>query len=133
MRRRRLKDEEESVIDLTPMLDVVFIMLIFFIVTAVFIKEPGQEVLRPDVDTDDRIRQIAILIAVNEDSEIWIANQELELRDVRPMVERMRAENPTGGIVVQADVKADTGVVIDVVDQVRLTGAPFVSVSTKKD
>lgn len=132
--KRRLSDErDESVIDLTPMLDVVFIMLIFFIVTAVFIREPGVDILRPDVETDELQRRIAILIAVNEDNEIWIDNRLIEPNGVRAVVERMRAENPQGTILIQADEKADSGVVVDVVDQARQAGAPAIAVATENN
>ncbi len=124
---------DESIIDLTPMLDVVFIMLIFFIVTAVFIREPGVDIMRPDTETDIPQTRIAILIAVNEDNEIWIDNRLIEPNGVRAVVERMRAENPQGTIVIQADEHADSGIVVDVIDQARQAGAPSIAVATKND
>jgi len=131
--RKRLAEQEESAIDLTPMLDVVFIMLIFFIVTAVFIREPGPEVIRTDTETDVRQPRIAVLIAVTADNEIWIDNREIETNAVRAIVERMRAENPNGSIVIQADEDSDSGVVVDVIDQARAAGAPSIAVATLND
>ncbi len=131
MAKRHSQDSsDEAAIDLTPMLDVVFIMLIFFIVTAVFIREPGIDVIRPDTETDVRQNRIAILIAINEDNEIWIDNREIEPNAVRAVVERMRSENPQGSVVIQADVASDSGSVVDVIDQARLAGAPLVAVAT---
>lgn len=124
---------EEAAVDLTPMLDIVFIMLIFFIVTAVFIREPGVDIIRPDTETDVRQNQIAILIAVTEDNEIWIDNREIDPQGVRAVVERMRAENPRGAIVIQADEESDSGIVVDVIDQARLAGAPSVAIATEND
>lgn len=134
MKRRRIADEiEEGAIDLTPMLDVVFIMLIFFIVTAVFIREPGIDVIRPDTETDIPIKRIAILIAINEDNEIWIDNREIPPNGVRAVVERMRAEYPQGIIVIQADEHSDSGVMVDVIDQARHAGAPAIAIATEND
>lgn len=131
--RRRLSEHEESSIDLTPMLDVIFIMLIFFIVTAVFIKEPGPEVIRTNTETDIAQKRISVLIAVTEENEIWIDNREIEVNGVRAVVERMRMENPNGTIVIQADENSDSGVVVDVIDQARAAGAPSIAIATLND
>lgn len=133
MRTRRQQDTEESEINLTPMLDVVFIMLIFFIVTATFVKQAGQEVQRPEAITADEQKRIAILIAITDEDEIWINNKEVDVRSVRFVVERLHAENPQGGIVIQADEKSKSGVVIDVMDQLKLTGVPVISIAAEKD
>jgi len=94
-------DEEENEINLTPMLDVVFIMLIFFIVTATFIKEAGIQVERPNTVTADTQDDAAILIAISEVDEIWIDRQERDPRAIRGIIERLHAENPKGSIVIQ--------------------------------
>jgi biopolymer transport protein ExbD len=96
-------DEEENEINLTPMLDVVFIMLIFFIVTATFIKEAGIQVERPDTVTADTQDDAAILIAISAADEIWVDRQERDPRALRGLIERLHAENPKGSIVIQAD------------------------------
>ena len=105
MRKKRMlgSEEEDNEINLTPMLDVVFIMLIFFIVTASFIKEAGIQVERPDTTTADKQEDAAILIAISANDEICIDRKEMDPRAVRGMIERLHAENPKGSIVIQAD------------------------------
>ncbi len=111
MAQRRISEESsDGSVDLTPMLDVVFIMLIFFIVTAVFIREPGPEVLRPEAETDVQQSRIAVLIAVTEDDEVYIDQRQIDPNAVRAIVERMRAENPQGSVVIQADEESRSGV-----------------------
>ncbi len=122
MRRYSHQIEEEPGIDLTPMLDVVFIMLIFFIVTSTFIKESGVEVNRPQADTATAQDKGNILIAVTADGQVWLDKQVVDVRSVRAHVERMRREQPEGVVVVQADQDARTGLVVKVMDQARLAG-----------
>ena len=122
MRRYSQQAEEEPGIDLTPMLDVVFIMLIFFIVTSSFIKESGVEVNRPQADTASSQEKGNILIAVTADGQVWLDKQVVDVRSVRAHVERMRQEQPEGVVVVQADQDARTGLVVKVMDQARLAG-----------
>ena len=98
--------EEDSEINLTPMLDVVFIMLIFFIVTANFIKEPGLEINRPDSDTAETQENAAILIAVGSTGEVWMDGRRIDVRQVKANVVKMLADNPQGSVVIQADEKA---------------------------
>ena len=126
MRRYRQQTEEEPGIDLTPMLDVVFIMLIFFIVTSSFIKESGIEVNRPQADTASSQEKGNILIAVTAAGQVWLDKQVVDVRSVRAHVERMRQEQPEGVVVVQADQDARTGLVVQVMDQARLAGVPDV-------
>lgn len=126
MRRRSYQNEEAPGIDLTPMLDVVFIMLIFFIVTSSFIKESGIEVNRPQADSAAAQEQGNILIAVTADGQVWLDKQVVDVRSVRTHVERMRQEQPEGIVVVQADQDARTGLVVRVMDQARLAGVPDV-------
>ena len=95
--------DDEAQIDLTPMLDVVFIMLIFFIVTASFIKEAGVEVNRPEASTSNPKENVNILIAVTANDEIWMDGRRIDVRAVRANVERLHAENPKGAVVIQAD------------------------------
>lgn len=122
--------EEESQIDLTPMLDVVFIMLIFFIVTAVFIKEAGVEVNRPEASTSEPVENVNILIAVNAANEIWMDKRRIDIRAVRANIERLHAENPKGAVVVQADNESNTETVVAVIDASREAGVYDVSLST---
>ncbi len=126
----RAVQDESAEIDLTPMLDVVFIMLIFFIVTASFVKETGIDVNRPEAETAQRQDQVQILVAVSADNEIWIDRRRVDLRSVRANIERMRAENPNSGVVVQADNKADTEMVAGIIDAARAVGIYNVILST---
>ncbi len=126
-------DEEETEINLTPMLDVVFIMLIFFIVTASFIKEAGIDVTRPDAPTADVVDNANILIAISDNNEIWIDRRNIDPRAVRPMIERMHAENPEGAVVIQADQKSYTETLVLVMDAARAAGVPNVSLAASPD
>ena len=123
MRRRRFSSdtdaEDESAVDLTPMLDVVFIMLIFFIVTATFIKEAGVEVNRPDANTSDQKDNTTVLVAINADNSIWIDKRRVDVRSVRANIERLHAENPEGGVVIQADQLASIKTFTAVLDAAR--------------
>ena len=110
---------EEGEIDITPMLDVVFIMLIFFIVTASFVKETGIEVNRPDASTSQAKPRANILIAINDMGEIWIDKRRVDESQVRANIERMHAENPQGTVVIQADEEAKTRLLVAVMDAAR--------------
>lgn len=123
---------EEDGIDITPMLDVVFIMLIFFIVTASFVKESGIEVNRPDASTSNAKPRASILIAINDLGEIWINKRKVEEGQVRANIERLHAENPQGSVVVQADEEAKTKVLVTVMDAAREAGVNDVSLATEE-
>lgn len=133
MARKKVRQEEESSIDVTPMLDVVFIMLIFFIVTSVFIKEAGIEVNRPDATTATPKENVSILVAINENNEIWIDKRRVDVRAVKSVIERMRAENPEGGLVIQADDQANVKTLTAVADAARELGLYDVSIATDKE
>ena len=126
-------EEEESEINLTPMLDVVFIMLIFFIVTASFIKEAGIDVNRPDAQTREVQENANILVAISEANEIWIDRRRIDPRAVRAVLERLHAENPEGAVVIQADKKAYTETVVLVMDTARLAKIFNVSIAAQDD
>ena len=95
--------EDEEGINLTPMLDVVFIMLIFFIVTASFVKQAGIEVVRPEAATAEPKKSANILIAISGANEIWVDNRKVTPQGIRAQIERLHAENPEGSIMIQAD------------------------------
>ncbi|AKX44299.1 biopolymer transporter ExbD [Thiopseudomonas alkaliphila] len=135
MRRRRYSDQavEDTGIDLTPMLDVVFIMLIFFIVTSTFIKESGVEVNRPQANSASAQDNANILIAVTADGQVWLDKQAVDVRSVRSHVERLRQEHPEGLVVVQADQEARTGLVVQVMDQARLAGVTDVALAASTE
>ncbi|MBT5220361.1 MAG: biopolymer transporter ExbD [Woeseia sp.] len=122
-------DEEDNEINLTPMLDVVFIMLIFFIVTASFIKEAGIDVNRPDAPTSESIADANILIAISSNDEIWIDKRMIDPRAVRPNIERLHAENPKGSVVIQADKKSTNETLVTVMDAARQAGVFNVSLA----
>lgn len=132
MRKRRAYIEEEGGIDLTPMLDVVFILLIFFIVTTSFVKESGIDVNRPKASTSTMKPKANILIAINDKGAVWIDKREIDVRAVRANVERLRAINPDGSVIIQADILATTGILVKVMDQVRLAGIEDISISSKE-
>ncbi len=117
--------EEEGNVDLTPMLDVVFIMLIFFIVTATFVKETGVEVNRPQANTADQKNNPSVLIAIREDNSIWVDQRRIDIRSVRANIERLHAENPEGGVVIQADELASVKTFTEVLDQAREVVPPL--------
>jgi len=126
-------EEEENEINLTPMLDVVFIMLIFFIVTASFIKEAGIQVTRPDAITSESQEDAAILIAISGNDEIWIDRREVEPRGLRTHIERLHAENPKGSIVIQADENSTNERLVQVMEAAKAVGVANVAIATKSD
>ncbi len=133
MRRRHKTTEEEAAFDMTPMLDIVFIMLIFFIVTTSFVKEAGVDVNRPQADTAEKKERANIMIAITPAGEIWIDKRRVDIRAVRANVERLHAENPEGSVVIIADKESKTGLLIQVMDQAKLAGVSNVSIAAQND
>jgi len=131
MRKRRHTDPagEEADINLAPMLDIVFIMLIFFVVTTSFVKESGIDVNRPTAQTAERVERGNILIAITPDGEIWIDKRAVDIRSLRAVVERLTAENPEGAVIIQGDRTAQIGLLVEVMDQVRKGGISNVSIA----
>ena len=127
------QEEEESEINLTPMLDVVFIMLIFFIVTASFIKEAGIQVSRPDAFTADKQENAAILVAISPNDEIWIDRREVEPKNLRTHIERLHAENPKGALVIQADEESTNEMLVVVMEAAKQVGVANVAIATEGD
>lgn len=133
MLRRRNTGEDEEDVNVTPLLDIVFIMLIFFIVTATFIKEPGVTVQRPPADSAEEQSLVSILVAIDSDNRIWINRKETPLEGVRAAVERLRRENPRGSAVIQADGTAHSEYLVEVLHQIRDSGVQeTVAVSTRR-
>ena len=127
--------EEEAQIDLTPMLDVVFIMLIFFIVVASFLKESGIEVVRPDDNQpDDPNDSVSILFEVAADGQIWMENRRVDERAIRAVVQRILAEDPQAPMTVKVAKGATAGVPVAVIDAGREAGvlAPISYASEKE-
>ncbi|MGB1263546.1 MAG: ExbD/TolR family protein [Cognaticolwellia sp.] len=130
---KMLQEQEESEeINMTPMLDVVFILLIFFIVTASFVKEAGIEVNRPEAATAVKKERANILVAISDKGEIWINKRRIDVRAVQANIERLKAENPQGTVVIQADKKATTDVLIKVMDSARAAGVYDVSIAAQE-
>ena len=132
MRKRISQEMDEASVDITPMLDVVFIMLIFFIVTTSFVKEAGIEINRPSAATSESQDSASIFVAISERGEIWIDNRRVDVSSVRANVERLRAESPEGTVVIQADKFSQTGILVEVVDQVRAAGVENVFVASEE-
>ena len=122
---------DEGGIDVTPMLDVVFIMLIFFIVTTTFIREAGIQVNRPNAETATREEKTNILVAISPEGEVWIDRKRVDIRGLRTQIERLRAENPEASVIIQADKDARAGLMVEAMDQARLAGVDNVSISAE--
>jgi len=108
-RSRTVVQEEDAELNMTPMLDVVFILLIFFIVTSVFVKTPGVDPFKPEAETDQQW-QPGILIAINAQNEVWIDKRPYNLSEVRPVITAMRDENPKAEAIIIADKDAEVGI-----------------------
>jgi biopolymer transport protein ExbD len=126
---RRHAHAEDAEINITPMLDIVFIMLIFFIVTTSFTKETGATIVKPQAAQAQALRNGTILIGVKPNDDIWMSKRLIEMREVRQMVERAKAENPEGSVVIVADRGSRIGTVTQVMDQVRLAGVEGIAIS----
>ena len=125
------QDEDEQEINVTPMLDVVFIMLIFFIVTASFVKESGIDVNKPQAQTVQSQAQANIVIAIDAAGRIWIDRRQVDPRAVRANIERLHAENPQGTVVIQADAEARTHDLVRVMDAARLAGVYDIAIAAE--
>ncbi len=131
MNRSQLEEEDEDAVNLTPMIDVVFIMLIFFIVTASFVKESGIDVNRPNAATAERKEKGNILVAISEDNQIWIDRRQVDPRALRANIERMHAENPNGAVIIQADEESKNKLLVLVMDAARMAGVKNVSIAAE--
>ncbi|MEC9357639.1 MAG: biopolymer transporter ExbD [Pseudomonadota bacterium] len=130
--KRHDSPPEDNGIDLTPMLDVVFIMLIFFIVTTTFIREAGIEINRPNAQTAQKQERVNILVAIAPNGEIWIDGQRVDIRGLRAAIETLRGKDPDASVVVQADRDARAGLLVEAMDQARLAGVRNVAVSAQR-
>jgi len=124
--------DQDNEINLTPMLDVIFIMLIFFIVTTSFVKESGIDVSRPSATTATEKKRASIFIAINDKGQIFLQKRQINIEAVRPNIEKLHAESPEGSVVIQADKRSETGVLIQVMDQIRLAGVKNISVAASR-
>jgi biopolymer transport protein ExbD len=127
--KRHIAHEEHHGIDLAPMLDFTINLLIFFIITTSFIKEPGVTVFKPEAFTAENDPSGNLLIAVRESGEIWMDRREIELRDIRLLIERFHIERPDDTVVIIADRESEAGIVAQVMDEVRAGGIMDVSIA----
>ncbi|RUM53601.1 MAG: biopolymer transporter ExbD [Methylococcus sp.] len=130
-RRQRYDGNQEPEINLTPMLDIVFIMLIFFIVTTSFVKESGIDVNRPTAETAERKERGNIIVSIRANGEVWIDKRAVDIRAVRANVARMHAENPRGSVIIAADGDTKTHYLVEVMDQIRMAGITNASIATE--
>lgn len=135
MRRRanRSSTEQSADIDMTPMLDIVFIMLIFFIVTTSFVKESGIDVNRPTAKTAVTKAQGNIIVGIKANGDVWIDKRLVDIRAVRANVSRLHAENPLGSVIIAADRETRTHALVQVMDQIRLAGIMNASIATEAE
>jgi len=129
-RKHAAKDEPE--INITPMLDIVFIMLIFFIVTTTFVRETGVTVEKPQALTSEPRPQGNVLIGVDSDNQIWMNGNQIDIGDVRTLVQRARAENPEGSVILVSDKGSRTGTLVEVMDQVQAAGVSQMAISAEQ-
>ena len=126
------KEAQEAAVDITPMLDVVFIMLIFFIVTATFVKESGISVDRPEASTAVIQEKANILVAIDAKNRIWVNRRQVDFRALSPIIERLHAENPKGKVIVQADKASRNEVLVQVMDASRRAGVYDIALAAEQ-
>ncbi|WOH37637.1 biopolymer transporter ExbD [Thalassotalea fonticola] len=129
MARKIKREDEEATIDMTPMLDIVFIMLIFFIVTTSFVKEAGIDVQKPKAANASKKPSANIFIAVRENGEIWMDKRVVDVERVSANIEKLLAEQPTDIVIIQADKKAEHGIVVKVMDAIKDAGIDKISIA----
>jgi biopolymer transport protein ExbD len=127
--RRHQRPQDEAELDITPMLDIVFIMLIFFIVTTSFVKESGIAINTPQASSATDQENVNIFIGITAQGEIWIDQRPVDPRSVRAIVARLHAEKPQGSVIIQSDEASTTRVLVDVMDQVRLAGVDKIAIA----
>ena len=128
---RKKAKAEDAEIDMTPMLDVVFIMLIFFIVTTSFVKESGVTVDKPYAPTALKKKNASIFVAIKEDGTIWVSKKEIDVKNLRTLIEDIKLENPDGQVVVQSDKRAKNGMLLKTIDAIKAAGVKDVSVAAR--
>ncbi|WP_415894120.1 ExbD/TolR family protein [Neptuniibacter sp. PT8_73] len=119
------QQQDDAEINMTPMLDVVFIMLIFFIVSTSFVREAGIDINRPTAQTSESQSKTAVLVAISANNEIWVDRKPVDVRMVRPAIERLKSEQSEINVVIQADEQATTGQLVKVIDQLRLANVNY--------
>ena len=130
-RRHRRIETDEGEINITPMMDVVFILLIFFIVTASFVKEAGIDVTKPNAQTAETKSKANILIAIDKNNQVWINRRVVDIRQVTANVQKLLAENPQSSVVIQADEKSENGTFVKVMDNTKLAGVDNIAIAAR--
>ena len=126
-----LDDDAETAIDMSPLIDCVFILLIFFIVTTVFVEETGVEVDKPQAATASKLESNSILIAITDDDQVIYDRRDIGVKGVKSLVQRMVAADPDIPVIIQADEESKSGLFVRVVDEAKLGGAKQVNVAAK--
>jgi len=126
-------DSDKVDVDMSPLIDMVFLLLIFFVVTTSFVKEAGIEVSRSTASTAEVKEKASVMIGVTSEGEVYMEGKKVDVRSVRGLVERTLVEDPEAGVVVVADKGSETGDVVKVMDQCRLAGAKSVSLAAKRE
>ena len=124
--------DDESEVNITPLIDIVFIMLIFFIVTATFVKEAGIDVNKPDAPTAEVKKKANILIAIDANNNIWLDRRKIDIRSVIPNIKRLRSENPQGSVVIQADEESKNKMLVEVMDAARQAGVVNIALAAER-
>ena len=133
MRRSHAETGYEQVhINVVPLIDVMFFLVLFFVATSSFVKESGIEVNRPVAQTAVVSEKDNLIISIARDGGIWIENHQIDIRQVRAYVERLIAENPAGTVIILADLESHTGAVVEVMDQVRLAGVSNIAIAAEQ-
>jgi biopolymer transport protein ExbD len=127
--QKHAPESEETGIDLAPMLDFVMNLLIFFIITTSFVKEAGITVTRPQAETAEDQQNGNILIAIRPNGDVWMDKRQVDITEVRGLIERLHVERPDDTVVLIADRESETGVLTKVMDQVKLGGVKDVSIA----
>ena len=128
----RDEDGGDEEINMMPLIDMIFILLIFFLVTASFVRESGVEVNRPEAVTAEKKEAVGMVVGLTRDGDIFIDGREVDLRRVRGLVEIFLVENADGGVIIDADSDVSAGRMVAVLDQCRLAGARNIAVSATK-
>lgn len=127
------QQNDENIIDMTPMLDIVFIMLIFFIVTTSFVVETGVDVNRPKATTAQTKKKNSIMVAITENGDVWLDKRIIDIRSLRAHIERLKVQMPESGVVIVSDKDAKTKHLIYAMDQIKLAGISNIAIAAKKD
>ena len=130
--RHSISSDTTGTVDISPLIDVVFLLLIFFIVTTVFVKETGVEVSKPRAASSEDLQKQAILIAVTDEGRVWHAGREIGMDGIRAVVAAMLEEDEALPVVIRSDAAADTQFTVDAIDAAKLAGAESVSLATEK-